>query len=202
MHRRGTVVPARQGGAMIGSVREAVKRGRREAVCAAMTAGNSALRCKRESACGPAHFSAGNSFNFAATTRQALIRSATILSSMLSSPSYSPRLRISWPFANTPDLRANPESVRQNLEHDIAIARSEAAVTQCCQGQRVRRVVDQIEASVEGNCGVAGILEPGEARPLETREFLRVRWFGHERLARSGQTLKRRGHFPIRLPKP
>lgn len=50
----------------------------------------------------------------------------------------------------TPDFRPQTKRMRQHLKHYISISRTVAMPAQCCQTQRMCRVVSKIKAAFEG----------------------------------------------------
>jgi len=98
------------------------------------------------------------------------------------------------PGEHSPDLRADPERVRQDLKHDVPVRGAIARAAQRREGQGVRGVVGEIEAAFQRIRWFLGVGESSQTGPLEPGDLLAVGWLLTQRLPGAAEVLKRRGH--------
>lgn len=93
---------------------------------------------------------------------------------------------------HTPDFRPEAEGMRQHLEDDVSVARPVAVPAQRGVAEGMRRVVAEVEAAFKREGRVSRVLEARAPRAKQAGELGAVGRLGTQRLARTGQILKRR----------
>lgn len=99
---------------------------------------------------------------------------------------------------NSPHVRPQAKSVRQQLEDDVALTRSTPVPAKRGKTQRMCRVVCKIESAFERELRTSRIAQANVARFDEALEFRRIARLRLQRLAGTAQLFKRRDHPPLR----
>lgn len=84
------------------------------------------------------------------------------LASMSALPSYSMRFRFLWAkIQHAPFLRGEVQRVLQRLEYEKATLATIAMEPKCRERERVRSVVRKVEAALDTQLCILGVLDPG-----------------------------------------